>query len=133
MAPWDNAADPRLDVVKNGSVLFALVVAGWLASTWLGTPCQSNTWARSPELRDWAHPEGKPNLSTREQNLVLMGNMLAYWSVWFALTVYQHGGYFAIENPVRSWLWVLRDTMRLWLCDGVEFTVFNFGPWDVYT
>ena len=88
VAPWDNARHPSMDVIKNGHVLSQLVIAGWVASSWLGTPCQSLTWARSPQLRDWRFLKGKPGLNDKEKELVLMGNRLAYLSISFALLLY---------------------------------------------
>ena len=107
MIPWDRETDERLDVTTNGILLIELVRLGFLVFVWMGTPCQSQTLARDPALRDWQTPWGKHCLSKSQRKLVELGNILFLFSAWIAICLHENKGYFAIENPMKSWLWVL--------------------------
>ena len=106
MAPWDLAYGSKFCVLKYGWILFALVRRSVLSFAHMGTPCQSVTCARYPPLRDAKRPEGLLVLSARQLDLVLTGNRLFAFSVLLAIELYVMGGYFVIENPDQSYLWL---------------------------
>ena len=65
----------------------------------LGMPCQSFIHARIPALRNAEFPEGKPGLTTSQQDLVDMGNRLAALTLAFIMILHAAHKYFTVENP----------------------------------
>jgi hypothetical protein len=121
MCPWDSKFGERFDVLRSGSSLLALIQGGYISSSHLGTPCQSMTWCRSPQLRSAKWPRGVPGLSNSQQELVELGNSLLEFSVHYCTILYAHGGYFSIENPELSWLWLQPETIELYSLPGVSY------------
>ena len=119
MLPWDSKYGEGFDVFKSGASLLALVRGGYVFSSHLGTPCQSLTWCRSPQLRSAEWPKGMPGLTTSQQQLVDIGNSLLMFSVEFCTLLYSYGSYFSIENPELSWLWVQPELLDLYSYSGV--------------
>ena len=60
--PWDSKYGDAYDVLKEGHVLIKLCKLGLVAVLHLGTPCQSQTLARAPQLRSAEYPKGLPDL-----------------------------------------------------------------------
>ena len=120
LRPWDAQFGDQFDVITNGQFLIELVKAGDITAAHLATPCQSQTWARVPALRDWANIDGFPHLSAGQAMLVSSGNALAAFTGTFCQALYQGNGYFSIENPWRSWLWASADILSLYALPGVS-------------
>ena len=121
MCPWDSKFGERFDVLRSGSSLLSLIRGGYISSSHLGTPCQSMTWCRAPQLRSALWPKGVPGLSVSQQELVDVGNALLEFSVHYCTTLYEHGCYFSIENPELSWLWLQPSTLELYSLPGVAY------------
>ena len=85
---WDVRFGSQFDVLLHGAILIQLAQLGYIAWSHLGTPCQSQTWARSPELRNALHPLGLPNLLPHQSDLVHLGNQLLFFSVELSLALY---------------------------------------------
>ena len=105
-------------------MLLVLVRRGNLACSHIGTPCQSVTLARKPALRNDRHPCGLPGLSRKQQAIVDAGNALFAFTVLFAVELWLHGGFFCIENPDQSFLWLQPLILSLTSLDGVGFIRF---------
>ena len=72
ICPFDTQYGDEFDLLKNGEVLNELVRTERVGSSHIGTPCESVTTARSPQLRDADHIEGLPGLFLTSWN----------WSGW---------------------------------------------------
>ena len=70
----------RFDIFKQGQQLLLTFALGilWLVA-FFGTPCTSLSFARSPALRDWTYPEGRPGLTASQMEKVRIGNALVAW------------------------------------------------------
>ena len=126
MLPWDVRFGTAFDVLLHGSILIQLARMGYLAWAHLGTPCQSQTWARSPQLRSALFPLGLPGLLEHQRKLVDLGNQLMWFSVELCLALYGAARYFSLENPELSWLWVQLAIQKLYKLPGVAFVKFLF-------
>jgi hypothetical protein len=137
ICPFDTQYGDEFDLLKNGEVLNELVRTERVGSSHIGTPCQSVTIARSPQLSDADHIEGLPGLLPHQLELVRLGTALIRWSVQFCLLLHQHGGFFSLENPVGSWAWWFPCMIALYLMTGVICTLFKqqqFGtPYEKQT
>ena len=58
-------------------------------------------------------PLGLPDLTLTQSQLVEMGNQLVSVSVKLCFALYIAGGYFSLENPERSLLWIHPDVLEL--------------------
>ena len=94
-------------------------------------PCQSNTFARWPQLRSAACLFGKPNLLEHQQQLVDLGNQLVVFSVHYANVLYRAQAFFSIENPELVWLWLFQCVRELHGLPGVILTRFFFKQFGV--
>ena len=103
LKPWDLVFGEAWNVLTHGQILMDLAEKGRI-DAFLGMPCQSFTHARIPTLRDAEFHEGKPGLSTRQQDLVDTGNRLAAWTLAFITALHAAHSYFTVENPYMSWL-----------------------------
>ena len=79
--PWDAKYGEKYSVLTQGGILLQLAWGGWIASSHIATPCQSNTFARWPQLRSLDFLDGLPGLQEHQQQLVDEGNLLMAWSV----------------------------------------------------
>ena len=61
--PWDIPFGEQFNILIHGQVLQQLILARRIVAQHFAVPCQSLTWARSPQLRDAFHPEGLLSLS----------------------------------------------------------------------
>ena len=59
LLPWDRELDGRLDVCKHGIILIRLAAFKKIIFACIETPCQSNTLARDPPLRNWRGVYGR--------------------------------------------------------------------------
>lgn len=121
LQPWDIRFGPDHDVLQHGESIFKLIQANKLGWVHLGTPCQSFTFARSPQLRNWVYLFGCPNLTHRQCVLVKSGNELAAFSIRVAELQLERGRFFSIENPELSWLWILPGVRELRQASKVQF------------
>ena len=96
--PWAICDGPQLDVVRNSDVLIRLAEARRVRASWIASPCQALTLARSPALKSVLFPYGLPNLNERENALVEAGNRLADFAVKLCLALCMALSYFALEN-----------------------------------
>ena len=103
LCPWDIRFGNRFDITSNGAVLLELIHMGYVAAVHMGTPCQSCTLARSPQVRSLEYPEGIPGLQGIDASLVEMGNRLIQWTFYIAWALYLNGAFFGIE-PVAVFL-----------------------------
>ena len=79
-------------------------------------------------------PMGKYGLSEAQRELVSMGNALAIFSADFIGDVMTTSGYWALENPHRSFLWLLPAIVDVSKMPGVGFIHFSmksFGTLDL--
>ena len=119
MVPWDTSKSPKLDVLLHAKSLCELARSGRVCFSWIATPCKSLTGARKPVLRSLGLPLGKLGLRDHQQVLVNLGNALAFFCVEFILELMKVSAYWALENPHRSFLWLLPVIMMLWNVGGV--------------
>ena len=54
--------------------------------------------------RTTEHPEGRPDLSTRDRRTVELANLITANTLELATRIYDNGGEVSIENPVQSLL-----------------------------
>ena len=132
--PWDIQHGERFNVLTHEPILALLIEAGRIVSTHMGTPCQSSTLARCPQLRSLAQPRGISNLSGHDATLLRQGNELIDVSVRLAWCLLLNNGYFSIENPFPCWIWVNPTIVQLWehLCVVlITFSMWCYGaPYD---
>ena len=126
ICPWDIRYGSDFDVLAHGHVFMELIARKIIRAMHFGTPCQSMTWARLPQLRSWIFPRGLPTLLPHQQELVELGNNLLDFTVRLCLALYEAASYFSIENPELSWLWIQWGVRRLTRLPGVIFTRFLF-------
>jgi hypothetical protein len=130
--PWDKRFGQQYDVLANGMILLALVAWEVIVGSHLGTPCQSSTFARFPQLRAWPLPLGLPGLLVHQSARVQSGNELAVVHQ-DGLGALREGGYFSLENPELCWLWVLDFVKEMYMQKGVIMARFKFRdfgtPW----
>ena len=74
--PFDLKYGEAFDLLAHEAIITQLIMAGLLVLVHFGTPCQSCTWARSPQCRSWEHPMGMPGLDPKNQALVDAGDVL---------------------------------------------------------
>ena len=122
LKPWDIVFGEAWNVLTRGQILMDLAEKGRI-DAFLGMPCQSFTHARIPALRNAEFPEGKPGLSTRQQDLVDTGNRLAAWTLAFIMVLHAAHRYFTVENPYMSWLWWLPEWRKFKQRIGVITTL----------
>ena len=128
---------PPIDIEVVGAVLeaFDILADGNFArlQTWaqagaftglrLGTPCTTYSRARkfdggpTPLRTDW-FLEGVPGLSGRDWDKVWAGTTFMRMSVDLAHMVVQQGGFFTLENPASSMLWLTPEVTDLELRTG---------------
>ena len=95
------------------------------------TPCQSNTWGRSPQLRTEEHLyDGCPGIGKRQSEMVQAGTALVLWTCEFLTEVHASGGYASLENPVRSWIWWFMEVRALKDMVGWAAVMFPQCQWD---
>ena len=129
--PWDVVYGEQFDVLKHGEVLIDAVKAGRVAHMHFGTPCQSMTWARNPQLRSEEWPLGKQGLSNKQSLLVRRGSALVAFTVKLCLLLWSVGATFSVENPELSWLWRLPGLLQLRALAGVQFVRIRFCNFKV--
>ena len=129
--PWDTKYGQQFDVMRNGHIILNMIASGLLIAIHFGTPCRSMTWARWPQLRNFDHPLGLPGLGENAVRLVEVGNALADFTLRCCVALHELSGYFSVENPEFSWLWLLPDFLMLQDLDGVEFVRFLFKSFGV--
>ena len=105
VVPWDIQHGERYNVLTRGSELMSLARQGRVSWAHAATPCQSNTWGRSPQLRTEEHLyDGCPGIGKRQSDMVQAGTALVLWTCEFLTEVHASGGYASLENPVHSWI-----------------------------
>eukprot|EP00971_Amphidinium_carterae_P341854 6480902-Amphidinium_carterae.1 len=119
LLPWDLRFGAHFDVLKFGNVLEDLVSCGRLVAIAFATPCQSMTFCRVPQLRSLEFPLGLPSLTAKQRQLAHTGNKLCEFTVNLCLRMLDAGGYFSIENPLLSWLWLQPNMLQLLDKEGV--------------
>ena len=126
MVPWDTNKSPKLDVILHKSALCRLSRSGRVVFSWMGTPCRSLTLSRDPALRTLSSPMGKVDLQWWQADLVTEGNALAIFCCEFicGLMTAPFTCYWALENPHRSFLWLLPAILAIWSLEGVGFVHF---------
>ena len=129
--PWDVKFGECWDVLTHGSLLVEWARAGKLKHVHLGTPCQSMTWARSPQLRSVEFPWGLPHLAPHQEELVSKGNFFVVFTAELCEALWAAGATFSVENPERSWLWILHPMRRIRELPGVEFCLLFFSDFMV--
>ena len=127
--PWDILFGEEFDVLANEHVLTYLISAGFISCMHFGSPCQSMTLARLPQLRSWSFMLGRPGLSESQQSLVDLGNRLMSVTARLICLLVAAGAYFSLENPIGSWLWALEPIVAIWWLDGVIFTEVKYNAY----
>ena len=105
-------------VPGNFERLLAWAQAGNFSGLHLGTPCATYSRARKfdggpPPLRSNDFLEGLPDLSEKDWAKVLAGTTFLKMSVELAYAVHAAGGFFTLENPASSMLWLTEDVKQL--------------------
>ena len=131
ICPWDCKFGSEFNVLMYGHVIEQLIIAHRIVAQHFAVPCQSLTWARVQQLRSAFHPEGLPSLSHWQQSLVEAGNALVTFTVGCCELLHSVGGFFSVENPELSWLWLLSCMLMLADLDGVQFTRILFKQFAV--
>ena len=129
--PWDTRYGQAFNVLTQGSIILALIQAARISCAQFATPCRSMTWARCPQLRSAFFPEGLPFLDGKQLDLVSLGNALLAFTTSCCYELWDRGGYFCIENPELSWLWLQGSTVFLASLAGICFTRFAFSDFAV--
>lgn len=120
-----------MDGGKHWKVLAEAISGGILHSLYFGTPCGSHTWARAQQVRDFEHPRGLRGLSANSQRLVDDGNFITDVTLCLAVLCWEFKGYFVLENPWPSWVWIRKILKFLHSLLGVIITVFAQQPFGV--
>ena len=121
--PWDSASrqDADLRVAAAVAEVTRLIdkVVEWLHAA---PPCRTFTRARRPEacLRTEARPEGN-----EADPAVKEANELARLCAAWAERCVKLGKYFSIENPLNSFLWLLKEFINLAKLPGVKFVTLD--------
>jgi hypothetical protein len=102
----------------------------------MGTPCTSFSMARRgppppargppPPLRSRELPWGLPGLCEKDVERLRVGNLLARFTIRYALLCLEFKVPFMIENPLTSRLWVLPPMIKLLKQPGVQVVVVDF-------
>ena len=119
LRPWELTEGAQFDVLAGLPVLLATIRCGVVIAMHLGTPCQSFTQARVPALRSRKFPLGLPDLTDKQQEQVRSGNDLSDASASLCCALYEAGGYFSLENPERSMIWLVPQLLELFSRAGV--------------
>ena len=80
LRPWDVAYDFETDVLVQGDIVIHAIRSIWIRYVHFGLPCQSFTWARTPAIRSFQHPEGLLFLCGRDKEKVPLGALLLDWT-----------------------------------------------------
>ena len=99
---------------------------GILVMVHCGTPCQSMSWGRLPQLRSWIFVLGLPGLSVGQQALITVGNALAQFTVKLCKHLMGYEGRFSIENPCLSWLWAVPGVRDIYAEITTAFTIVTY-------
>ena len=105
--PWNLQSGKVSKFLERGNDLFRAVKDGRIRHIHFGAPCQSMTWARSPQLRSTDWPLGLPGLTDKQRVLVQTGNELACFTASLCIHLWSVGATFSVENPGLSWMWLL--------------------------
>ena len=125
--PWDILYGEAFDVLTHGWILLDLVSCGIISYLHFALPCQSLTGARDPMLRSSEFLFGLPGLSVKDAKMVDEANSLISWVLEMCLALITAGGYFSLENPIGSLLWLFPDVIELYHSTGVIFTGTSFS------
>ena len=121
---------PPIDIVVDGGVLVAAdildpilraKVDAWLSSgcvklVHFGTPCTTFSRARRfdggpPPIRSGQFLDGIPGISAVNQASVRQGTMFLDITLQLCALVALAGGSWTIENPAKSMLWIMPQTI----------------------
>ena len=135
------ALDLRLD--SSWSFVERMVTSHATLLVHIAPPCGTASKAREiplkngrgPQpLRSPSHPLGLPHLSQYDQSRVDSANQIyiraANFCLWLRKQVNRHGvsTHFCVENPLRSYMWMIPDFVRLAPhCLHVEYDVCMHG------
>jgi hypothetical protein len=109
--PWDIVFGNKFDVLQQWHVLLSLAKANRLRYVHGAFPCRSFTLCRLPQLRSRGQLLGRADLTTKQAGLVQNGNELLRFTIELCAALFTLGNWFSIEDPFRSWAWLL-----LWQC-----------------
>ena len=129
LRPWEITHDHRFDVLAGLPILLAGIRLGIIVAMHIGTPCHSFTMARVPAVRSKVFPLGFPDLTETQAQFVDMGNRLASVSAKLCCALYAAGGYFSLENPERSLLWIHPDILELFGLSGVASVLVYYNAY----
>lgn len=123
-----NSNDLQFDLTRNEPFkkLKKLIKTKRVRWLHLAPPCKTfsrarrrDRWAKVRKLRSHAKPEG---LEPRSR-LVKEANLLASRSAQLARLQHKVKGWFSIENPEKSFIWIYKPLALLRRLDGVRFLV----------
>ena len=126
MRPWDSKYGRQFTVLTNGSILLSLIHAQRIIAAHFATPCQSMSWARSPQLRSALRLSGLPGLTEKQQRLVTLGNQLLAFTCSCCVGLHALGAFFSIDKLELSWLWLQQDMLMLADLHGVALAKLYF-------
>ena len=87
----------KFNALTNGSILLSLIHAQRIIAAHFATPCQSMSWARSPQLRSALRPSGLPGLTEKQQRLVTLGNQLLAFTCSCCVGLHALGAFSALK------------------------------------
>ena len=131
MRPWDSKYGQQFNVLTIFSILLSLIHAQRIIAAHFATPCQSMSWARSPQLRSALRPSGLPGFTGKQQHVVTLGNQLLAFTCWCCVGRLALGAFFSIKNHELSWLWLQQDMLMLADLRGVALAKFCFKNFAV--
>ena len=135
---------PPIDILMEGFVsfstdildpqvqqcLFSWLRSGQVLGVHLGTPCTTYSIARKwdggpPPLRDEHNLRGFPWLTASQRKAVDQGTTFMELSVHIARLVVEAGGFFTIENPHSSRIWLTPELQELHAWSGAVEVVMD--------
>ena len=139
--PWDILLGPKFDLLvpRNVRRLLNLVRSRHVVIIWLGTPCVTLSRARKwdgrgpPPLRDSVDVTCPATwiTSARDKLAVTQANSLVELSADLIDLITAVGGFYVIENPLTSRLWVYPYLAEALIRTGAVFVNLDFCCWLV--
>ena len=131
ICPWDVRYGSHFNVLEHGAVFERLITADMIVCMHFAMPCTSMTWARWPQIRSFEEPQGVSHASEKQKQMLHLGNELLAFTLKCSSQLLALGGYFSIENPELSWLWIQEGTLDLMANNGVAFVRLLFKDFAV--
>ena len=127
----------RLNLLRENdlSILSELISKHVILYAHFGPPCGTSSAARGipvngrpgpPKLRSMQHTMGLKSLTGKDKSRVLSANRLYEITVALIFQLHEAGGYWSVENPASSMMWVTTPFVRLQKCLAKQFFGLSF-------